>query len=323
MAPDDKRATVIKPKPRTSARQRPVNLEQAHRAGVRGLARRHPVMTFFVLAYAISWSWWVPLALRGDVVRAGDGWPTHLPGLVGPAVAAVLVTAAIDGRPGLRTLARRMVRWRIGVRWWLVVAGTFALVGLGAVQALVTGDDVPALADFTRYTGVGPIMPLAVVAVVLVVNGLGEETGWRGFAVERLLRDHDLRWTALVVGTGWAGWHLPFFLLVDTFRSFGPLAVGWFVSMLAASLVLAQMYVSGQRSILLVAAWHTAFNFTSATEATGAVVGTVMSVALISWAVWILRHPDATEEPRTPSTSSDPPLAGVMTSGSPTQHEVR
>lgn len=264
---------------------------------VRALAGRHPVLVFFSLAYLISWSWWVPLALRGEVVRAGEGWPTHLPGLVGPALAAVLVTAILDGRRGLRDLGRRAVRWRVGWWWWLVVAATFGLAALGAVQAFVAGDEVPSLADFTRYTGVGSISPVAVVAMVLALNGLGEETGWRGFAVERLIREHDLRWTALLVGVGWAGWHLPFFWLVGTFRSFGPLALGWFVSLLAGSVVLAHMYCAGHHSVLLVAAWHTAFNFTSATEATGAVVGTVMSVAVISWAIWVLRRPDLDQGP--------------------------
>jgi uncharacterized protein len=259
---------------------------------VRRVTSRHPVLVFFFLAYLISWSWWVPLALRGDVVRAGVGWPTHLPGLLGPAIAAVLVTATVGGRAGLRDLGARTVRSRVAWGWWLVVATTFGFAALGALQALIAGRDVPGLAEFTRYTGVGSITPIAVIAVVLILNGFGEEVGWRGFAVERLLGDHDLRWTALVVGIGWAGWHLPFFWLVDSFRSFGPLAIGWFVSMLAASVVLAHMYCAGRRSILLVAAWHTAFNFTSATQATGALVGTVMSVAVISWAIWVLRHPE-------------------------------
>ena len=264
---------------------------------VRRLARRHPVLVFFFLAYLISWSWWVPLALRGEVVRVGVGWPTHLPGLLGPAIAAVLVAAAVGGRAGLGDLGRRAVRWRVGWVWWLVVATTFGLAALGALQALLTDGDLPRLAEFTRYTGVGSITPIGVIAVVFILNGFGEEIGWRGFAVERLLGDHDLRWTALVVGVGWAGWHLPFFWLVDSFRSFGPLAIGWFVSMLAASVVLAHMYCAGRRSILLVATWHTAFNFTSATEATGALVGTVMSVGVISWAIWVLRRPGAGRRP--------------------------
>ena len=59
------------------------------------------------------------------------------------------------------------------------------------------------------------ISPLGVVVVALLVNGLGEETGWRGFAVDRLLRDHSFTWTALVVAVAGAvgtcrssGWSL-------------------------------------------------------------------------------------------------------------------
>lgn len=261
---------------------------------VRSLVGRHSVLVFFSLAYLVAWSWWVPLALRGDVVRAGVGWPTHIPGLVAPAVAAVLVTAAAEGRGGLRDLGRRVLRWRVGWLWWLVVVVTFGLAAIGVVTAVVTGDELPSLTGFTRFTGIGSFTPVAVIAMVLVLNGLGEETGWRGFAVDRLLRDHDLRWTALAVGLGWAAWHLPLFWVVDTYRSFGPLALGWFISILAASVVLAYMYCAGRRSILLVAAWHTAFNFTTATEATGAVVGAVVSVVVISWAIWVLhgRVPD-------------------------------
>ena len=262
------------------------------RGAVRSMVRRHPVVLFSCLAYLLAWSWWVPLVLRGEVVRPGVGWPTHLPGLLAPALAAVLVTALLDGRAGLRELARRLVRWRVGWGWWLVVAATSGLAALGAVTAVLAGDPVPSVADFTRYNGVGSLTPVLVVVVVLVVNGFGEETGWRGFAVERLLDDHDLRWTAAVVGVVWAGWHLPLFWLADSFRSFGPLLLGWFVGLMAASVVLAHLYRAGRHSILLVASWHTAFNFTAATEATGAVVATVMSVAVICWAVWLLRRSD-------------------------------
>ena len=262
--------------------------------------RRHPVLSYFLLAYALSWAWDVPLALRGADVRMGVGWPTHLPALLGPAVAAIVVTAAVDGKAGLADLGRRMVRWRGGWRWWAVVVGTLSVALLGVVVPLVTGAAVPRPEEFTGYTGIGSITPLGVVLVAFLVNGLGEETGWRGFAADRLLRGHGLPWTALVVGLGWAGWHLPFFWLVGGFRSMGPLAVGWLVGLLAGSVVLTYLYRQGGRSILLVAAWHTAYNLTSATKATGAVVGTVTSVLVIGWAVWILRHEQGRAPQRAP-----------------------
>jgi membrane protease YdiL (CAAX protease family) len=271
----------------------------------RALVLRHPVVSYVVLAYALGWSWYVPLAVHGDVVRMGVGWPTQLPGLAGPVLAAVAVTALVDGRPGLRDLWSRVTRWRVGWQWWAVVAGTLSLVLVGVIAPLLTGGGVPPLAAFTRYSGIGAISPLGVVVVALLVNGLGEETGWRGFAVERLLREHSFTWTALVVAVAWGGWHLPFFWMVAGFRGMGPLAIGWAVGLAAGSVVLTWLYREGQRSVLLVAAWHTAFNLTSATEATGAVVGTVTSVLVISWAVWILRREQTRPRPGAVSPAPD------------------
>src|SRR3954464_11834006 len=94
---------------------------------VRAAVRSHPLLSYVVLAYAISWAWWIPMALRGDVVRAGVGWPTHLPGLAGPALSAAIVTALAEGRTGLADLGARLTRWRVGWGWWALVVGTAAL----------------------------------------------------------------------------------------------------------------------------------------------------------------------------------------------------
>ena len=60
--------------------------------GRRPWSLERQLVTFVVLAYALSWAWWIPMAVHGDVVRAGQGWPTHLIGLAGPAAAAVITT---------------------------------------------------------------------------------------------------------------------------------------------------------------------------------------------------------------------------------------
>ena len=153
------------------------------------LVQRYPVLSYVVLAYVLGWSWCVPLAVRGDVVRMGVGWPTHLPALVGPALAAIVVTAMVEGRAGLRDLWIRVTRWRVGWRWWALVAGTLSLALVGVIVPLMTGGELPSLDGFTRYSGIGAITPLGVIAVALLANGFGEETGWRGFAADRLLRD--------------------------------------------------------------------------------------------------------------------------------------
>lgn len=255
------------------------------------MVRRHPLASYVVLAYALSWAWWLPLALGGEVTRPGQGWPTHVPGLLGPALAAILVTGLADGRSGLADLWSRVTRWRVGRVWWLLVAGTALLAGLALVVPLVTGKPAPGLDAFARYSGLGEIGLPAVLLVAFVVNGMGEEIGWRGFAAQRLLAGHDLTRTALLVTLMWAPWHLPTFWVVDSFRSRGLLlSIGWLVGIAAGSVVLTYLYRGSGRSILLVGAWHWAFNLTSATEATSDVIAVVTSALVIAAAVWVLRR---------------------------------
>lgn len=256
---------------------------------LRATVGRRPVFSYFLLAYLLSWAWCVPLVIGGDTVRAGVGWPTNMPALMGPVLAAVIVTALVDGRAGLRDLWSRVTRWHVGWIWWLLVAATLSLGLLGVLVPLATGQQIPPLADFTSYTGIGQVTPFGVIALAFL-SGMGEETGWRGFAADRLLREHDLTWTAQVVGVGWAGWHLPLFWLVDSFHSMGVMAVGWLIGLVAGSVVLTFLYREAHRSILLVAAWHTAFNLISGTKATGIVVGAVSSVLVICSALWVVRR---------------------------------
>ena len=74
------------------------------------LMRRHAVVGFFLIAYAVSWAVWVPMAIAGARVRQGSAWPNHIPGLFGPMVAAFAMSAAVEGRASVRDLLRRMFR---------------------------------------------------------------------------------------------------------------------------------------------------------------------------------------------------------------------
>jgi len=75
---------------------------------VTSFARKRPVVTFFVLAYGLSWTYWIPLVLAGARVSPGSR-ATHFPGLFGPAVAAFIAAGLTDGRRGIVALARRLV----------------------------------------------------------------------------------------------------------------------------------------------------------------------------------------------------------------------
>src|SRR3954452_11911394 len=133
--------------------------------------RLGPVLCFFGLAYALSWAWWVPLVLEGQTVQRGDRWPTQVPGLLGPMLAALLVVAVTERRRGLRGLLSAMVRWPHGLRWQVAAVSPLIFLGLAVPVAAAVGD-LRSVSDFGRLGGAAP--GVFAVALVLLLNGFGE-----------------------------------------------------------------------------------------------------------------------------------------------------
>lgn len=250
--------------------------------------RRHPLLAYVVLAYTFSWAWWVPMAVTGTTTQPGQAWPTHLPGLMGAALAAVVVTGLTAGHDGLRDLARRTWRWRVGWPWYALVLGTASLLVLSPIVSVLAGEPAPSGSDYVTYSGLGVLPAVATVLVVLVVNGFGEEIGWRGFLADRLLPRHGVLRAGLLVAPVWALWHLPMFFFVASFVDLGPAgAAGWFVGLTAGSVVLTWVYHGSGSSIAIVALWHTAFNMVTATEAGNGVPAAAASTVVMLAAVVI------------------------------------
>lgn len=239
------------------------------------------VVVFFVLAYVLSWSWAVPLAAAHLVVRRGVGWPSHLPALLGPAIAAVVVTAWTMGRPGVRDLLARLARWRVPLRWWLVAVSPVAFLGLALAATAAAGQALPDVADFGRFSGI-PAMSLAGVLLLIFVGALGEETGWRGYALPQLQRRFSPLASSLILAVLWFGWHLPQFFVIATYRDFSPVQyVGMFLGLACGAVVLTWLYNRSGGSILLVAVWHGLYNVVAATQAATGMLAAVISTLIM------------------------------------------
>ncbi len=249
--------------------------------------RRWGVGGYVLLAYAISWAWLIPIALSHGLVSAGDGWPTHFPALLGPLIAALVLTAAQQGRPGLRDLFGRMTRVRVPVRWWLFALSPLLLLAVILVFQTVSGRPTSRAQDFAVFSGLPTGWGvLGVAGAILLVNGFGEETGWRGFALARLQRRHSPLVATLVVAAIWAGWHAPMFVVVDTFRSFGPaILVGWVIGLFSGAVVLGWLYNRSGGSILLVAVWHGTYNLISGTAAATGLLAATSTTSVIALAI--------------------------------------
>jgi uncharacterized protein len=163
------------------------------------LVKRHPIITFFVLAYSISWVGW-PLYAAGV-------WP--IPFLAtGPLIAALIVIPITQGTAGLRELGLRMIRWRVRWYWYAVAVGLpLAVLLVTVVFNVALGASAPSLA------GVGSLSTILMVFAVRLINPLegpmGEEPGWRGLALPSLQNGRSPLVATLILAPLIAGWHLP------------------------------------------------------------------------------------------------------------------
>lgn len=249
------------------------------------------LLLFFVLSYAISWAWVIPWVATGHTVEQGVGWPTQLPSLLGPMLAAFALTGWADRGPGVSDLVRRIGRWRIGWRWWVAAASPllFFLVVLAVMT--VTGADVPRWDDFASFSGIPVELGLVGVwTIVFLVNGFGEETGWRGYALPQLQRRFGPVTATVVLAAAWAGWHLPQFFFLRSYKDFPPAMIPVFVvGLTGGAVVLTWLYNRTGGSILAVAVWHALYNLTGATRAAGSgVLSAVMWTFVVVTALVLL-----------------------------------
>lgn len=254
---------------------------------MRDLLKRSPLVSFFVLSYALSWAYWIPLLTSGLRVAPGST-TTHFPGLLGPAVAACIVVGVCDGRNALRTfLGKLYFVSHPRADFWVYSLSPVAFLAAALLVMGVLGIPIPGSEDFARFSGLPELGLPTVAVVVFLVGGYGEELGWRGFALRRLQQRFGPMGGALLLALLWAGWHLPTFGVIQTYREMTvPMILGGFLLGIAsASLVLARVVHQTRGSVLAAALWHAAYNLTAATSAGGGFIAAFTTTCVILWAV--------------------------------------
>jgi CAAX protease family protein len=212
------------------------------RARWRDAVARHELVTFFVLAFVFSWYPWIIALAQG---RSSG------PNPLGPLVAAMLVAGLAGGRTGLRDLLGRIVRARIGLRYY---AFLFALpmvlcaVALAFMAAFGSGLALPGMAAWRE-------LPERFIFIFLFI-GLGEEPGWRGFALPRLQERNTPVSASLILAPIWALWHLP--LMGNEF----PAAVipAFLISLLGGTLIQTWLFNHTKGSVFAQMLFHATVN---------------------------------------------------------------
>jgi membrane protease YdiL (CAAX protease family) len=163
--------------------------------------KKNHLVVYFVLAYAITWAVEIPLAASS---RGWIAWrppfAIHYLAAYGPMLAAIVVTALTTGADGLKELLGRVLKWRVGLLWWSVALSPLLAYGaIAFVLRLVQG----IWTDFRLLGEVNFLPRLSIGAAILLwvfTYGLGEEVGWRGFALPRLQRNHIALVASLICG---------------------------------------------------------------------------------------------------------------------------
>jgi uncharacterized protein len=228
---------------------------------VYGPMRRHPLLSFLLLTFGLSWGYEL-------IVIVLLGLPTNpwvFPvAFIGPSLAAFIMTAVTEDRAGVIRLLRSYLRWRVGWCWYFLV--------LVAVPLLQIGVDLMVTRSFNVVGAMTSTFVLSYGTGLLVGGPLGEEAGWRAFALPRLQKRMGPLKGSVVLGVCWACWHLPTFLIpgmgedASTLRS-GVVLFGLFVvSTVALSLLFTWVYNSTRGSLLVTILLHTAINFPALTN---------------------------------------------------------
>lgn len=248
------------------------------------VVRRHPLITFFVLSYAIGWGF-LPI----EAVRFMAG---------APFIAALIVIPLTQGLPGLRRLGSRMIRWR--VRWyWYVVAIALPL----GVLVVTAGLNV-ALGARTPSLAFGSITTVLTVFAVRLVNpgdgALGEEPGWRGYALPGLQGSGlSPLVSTLILGVLVSGWHVPLLFLEEGgLRPFmivgfllGTVAVTfwytWMFNHTGGSVLVTLVSHAAQGTITIGGLWPAGADFAQANLLMGFVASAVaIGLVVFDWKAW-------------------------------------
>jgi membrane protease YdiL (CAAX protease family) len=201
--------------------------------------RRHPLTSYFVLAYGISW---------GGILNTGL---MFLLMLLGPSTSGLMLTVSVEGRDGLRQLWANVTNWRLDLRWYAIALLTTPLL-LIAILWPLSGIVDPAFAPRFQW-------PLFVIGIIA---GSFEEIGWTGFATPRLLARQSPLKAGLGLGLVWALWHV----LIDFRYNLNTMGNVWlpqfaifYVATLTAYRVLMTWVYANTRSLLLAVLMHAAY----------------------------------------------------------------
>jgi membrane protease YdiL (CAAX protease family) len=281
---------------------------------LRGWLARRPLTAFLVITLGLSWLIFCVPVLAFYRVIPGANLPVEVFALASTLLVllptALWITSITDGRTGVRALLGRVLRWRFGIGWWLVVLFGLPLIAL--LLGVMFGGSL-------HLAGIGPVLikQLGSIVLAVVVINLWEETVWAGFFQTRLESRFNFVAAAILTALPFAGVHLPLLLLDDQISVLSILKgiAGLLVLGVAVRLMMGVFLRAAADSVLAVGILHQIFDANNNSGGMtdymldGVDAGdmtqlatVVLTVLAAAWLLW--RRPGAFARRQTPLSDS-------------------
>lgn len=222
------------------------------------------IYKFFGLTIFISWTLWSPLYIWEEI---NEFWV--LPGAWGPTIAAILLTLVNSGKVGLKKLFKKLLIWKVNIKYYLFAIFGLLVIGLISVTVYgLLGGKLPEITWVLEGIGLENedfglallLLPVFYLVNTLLGGPIAEELGWRGYAQELLQNKYNPNVSGLIIGFMWSVWHLPLFIFLP--KAVGSMPIWFYIPlMISMGLVFSWLYNKTNGSVLLAILLHGGMNF--------------------------------------------------------------
>jgi CAAX protease family protein len=248
------------------------------------------LITFFILAYLISWGIWLPLYGHIFGVSTLPAFSLqHEIGSLGPLLSALITTFIFDGSEGIKRLLKKCLAFRPLTYLAVALAGPFLLAALSSMATLLVRHTTFEISGLLKTAQFSPSNLPAFFLCNLIFYGFGEEVGWRGFALPRFQNKLSALTSSFIITIFWAIWHLPLFYYRQGFTEMDIAGVfGWIFSLLTGSILLTWLYNSSRGSILLCAIFHSTIDIAFSADFVDKTIVNYMGFLITVWGILII-----------------------------------
>lgn len=245
------------------------------------------LLTYFGLAYLISWTIWLPL--YGHIFGLNN-LPTlpfhHALGGLGPLLASFLTTWIFLKKEGLKNLLAKCFQVKPLIYLTIALFSPFILAFFALLIIYFIDKSPIDLSQLLRTKEFPQFNLLTFFLYNLIFFGFGEEVGWRGFALPRLQNRLNALTASIVLTVFWALWHLPLFFYRPGYTMMGAAGIfGWVFSLLTGSILLTWLYNSSKASILICAVFHSTIDIAFTADIANKNVVNYMGFLITVWGI--------------------------------------